>query len=186
MEPLRQGKRRLRLSDHTLAKFGLTRQQANALWAQQGYSCAICCSGGKICVDHDHETNEVRGFICTQCNCMLGFASDVPAVLERGAAYLRNSPTRLPIPARGRAVRRYQREIEAVVGDPTLTSGSARARALAAQTGMSFNAARMKVRRASGHVRSCDQPDTARGAIGENWRKLAPTALTGERSGGDT
>jgi len=39
-------------------------------------------------VDHDHNTDHVRGLLCKHCNQALGFAGDDPAVLESLARYL--------------------------------------------------------------------------------------------------
>lgn len=54
--------------------------------------CAIC---GRVFnrdllpqIDHDHETEKVRGFLCLNCNCMLGFARDKVRVLAAGIVYL--------------------------------------------------------------------------------------------------
>lgn len=63
----------------------------------QGQVCAVCGSDdpkgnvhGQWATDHDHGTGLVRGILCNTCNCMLGFAGDVPSTLELGAAYLRH------------------------------------------------------------------------------------------------
>lgn len=54
--------------------------------------CEICGEAfsdenGKV-VDHCHETNGVRGFLCNPCNKMLGFARDRPAVMFSAGNYL--------------------------------------------------------------------------------------------------
>jgi hypothetical protein len=78
-----------------LALYGLKPADYDAMLAAQGGACAICGEPGKtwadrnLNVDHDHETNKVRGLLCGRCNCMLGYARDRTDVLERGAAYLR-------------------------------------------------------------------------------------------------
>ena len=53
----------------------------------QGGTCAVC-SGPAQHVDHDHETGEVRGVLCFNCNQALGNARDDAAVLRRLARYL--------------------------------------------------------------------------------------------------
>lgn len=77
------------------SKFGLTPERYAEMRAEQGYGCAICGrpEGGPtaLAIDHDHETGQVRGLLCTQCNIGLGqFADDVDR-LRAAAAYLERS-----------------------------------------------------------------------------------------------
>jgi hypothetical protein len=55
--------------------------------------CAICGdpppTGKRQHVDHDHDTDEVRGLLCGRCNRMLGQAQDSEARLLQGVEYLR-------------------------------------------------------------------------------------------------
>jgi len=44
--------------------------------------CEVCGFAGKICWDHNHETGKFRGWICHQCNIILGMCRDsVPQLL---------------------------------------------------------------------------------------------------------
>ena len=43
-------------------------------------------------LDHAHDTDEMRGYICNNCNLGLGHFDDNPAFLERAAAWVRKSP----------------------------------------------------------------------------------------------
>ena len=53
----------------------------------QGGTCAVC-PGPPQHVDHDHETGEVRGILCFNCNQALGNARDDVQVLRGLARYL--------------------------------------------------------------------------------------------------
>ena len=61
----------------------------------QGGVCAICKRTetnpryDHLGVDHDHNTGQVRGLLCSMCNQALGMLSDSPEILEEAVAYLR-------------------------------------------------------------------------------------------------
>ena len=53
--------------------------------------CEVCGrSGGRwsICLDHDHATGIIRGWLCGSCNRALGYVSDNPQLLRQLASYL--------------------------------------------------------------------------------------------------
>lgn len=55
-------------------RWGLTRDREIRLRAFQHGRCAICREPGKkLCVDHDHTTDAIRGLLCGPCNMRLGF-----------------------------------------------------------------------------------------------------------------
>lgn len=58
--------------------------------------CAICGgteSKDRLCLDHCHTTNKMRGLLCKHCNFILGLAKDNPDILQRAAEYLITSAT---------------------------------------------------------------------------------------------
>lgn len=72
------------------AKYGLTPNQALAIYEQQGRKCGICNKPRKLAklyVDHDHKTNEVRGLLCPRCNNGVAFVEDKD-FLEKAQEYL--------------------------------------------------------------------------------------------------
>lgn len=83
--------------NHQLVKrYGITLEDYDRMFFAQGGRCMICMeapSPGKIlCVDHCHDSGEVRGLLCTQCNTMIGMAerhNHAEEVLKRGAEYVR-------------------------------------------------------------------------------------------------
>lgn len=74
-----------------LKKYGMTLEQWDALAAQYPV-CPGCQrpfgAGFYPCVDHDHNTGEIRGMLCNGCNKAVGFAVDDPNTLRSLAAYL--------------------------------------------------------------------------------------------------
>lgn len=66
----------------------------NELLIRQNGFCAICNSSAKenrrLCVDHCHETNKVRGILCDDCNTGIGKLKDI-INLEKAIQYLKDS-----------------------------------------------------------------------------------------------
>lgn len=77
-------------------RYGLTKEQYEALYEAQGGVCYICrrATGRrkKLAVDHDHATGYVRGLLCSPCNGMLAHARDTVEVFHRAASYLEFPP----------------------------------------------------------------------------------------------
>jgi hypothetical protein len=75
-------------------RYGLDWEEFTGLLAKQGGGCAICGAtkgnekSDRLFVDHDHKTGKVRGLLCHQCNCMLGYSRDEVSNLRRGIQYL--------------------------------------------------------------------------------------------------
>lgn len=73
-------------------KYGLNPSEFNAMLNSQGNGCAICGeqfeSPSHACVDHDHQTSEVRGLLCRKCNSGIGQFNDKLNLLERAVEYL--------------------------------------------------------------------------------------------------
>lgn len=75
--------------------FGLLPDEYEARWTRQRGKCAICRSAltdkPHPHIDHDPRTMRVRGLLCASCNMALGYLKDDPTVIDRAAAYLRDS-----------------------------------------------------------------------------------------------
>jgi len=87
-----------------LRRYNLTAEQYDAMFAAQGYRCAICkrdtfARGRGWAVDHDHSCCPgltscgkcVRGILCGNCNTGIGAMEDNPAYLAAAIEYLRNA-----------------------------------------------------------------------------------------------
>jgi hypothetical protein len=81
------------------SNYGMSPQQYEALHQAQGGKCLICKTsnpggqGGKLHVDHSHETGKVRGLLCTNCNRGLGFFQDQIENLTAAINYLTHAET---------------------------------------------------------------------------------------------
>ena len=73
------------------SKYGISREQVEALHHEQDGRCAICHDPVHLVVDHDHVTGTVRGLICHACNKGLGLFRDSQYLFERAALYLRDN-----------------------------------------------------------------------------------------------
>ena len=82
--------------DRTLRKlYGIGADEYHDLLQAQGGGCAICGttengSGRRLAVDHDHDTDAVRGVLCENCNFGLGSLQDSISLLENAIHYLRS------------------------------------------------------------------------------------------------
>lgn len=73
--------------------YKITQEQYNQLLLKQENRCAICSKhrddlDRELCVDHNHETNKVRGLLCYHCNVALGYMKDNITALLSAAKYL--------------------------------------------------------------------------------------------------
>lgn len=90
--------------------YGITPDEYDELRATQGYRCAICqrheddlpstkvgrprLGGGpstqamKLHVDHDHDTNAIRGLLCWSCNTGIGVFQDRVDWMTSAIAYV--------------------------------------------------------------------------------------------------
>jgi hypothetical protein len=77
-----------------LAKFGMTQEDYDSMIAAQGGTCAICRAtsadsvGRRLHIDHNHQTGEVRGLLCGNCNLGIGKFGDNPDRMVKAVQYL--------------------------------------------------------------------------------------------------
>ena len=76
--------------------YGMTLGEYDSIRLRQGNRCAACrrypAKEGRLsmrlAVDHDHETNRLRGLLCHSCNIALGWAEDSSDRLRMLADYI--------------------------------------------------------------------------------------------------
>lgn len=78
------------LKDARKRRYGVDDASFQRMLQEQGSCCAICSSvlGQEACVDHNHQTGQVRGLLCKPCNMALGLFWDDPKILNNAAYYL--------------------------------------------------------------------------------------------------
>jgi hypothetical protein len=80
-------------------KYGLSIEEYEAALQKQAGVCAICgCmetekhqngTVKKLNVDHNHETGQVRGLLCSRCNRVIGYTKENKELLKSIVDYLR-------------------------------------------------------------------------------------------------
>ena len=74
-----------------IKKYGISEEQYELLFNEQRGVCKICGlpeKGRNLAIDHNHETQEVRGLLCLKCNVTLGFVKDNPILLRKMTEYV--------------------------------------------------------------------------------------------------
>lgn len=70
------------------SKYGMGAEDYEYIANRQNYRCAICYKEDRLYVDHDHDTGQVRGLLCHQCNIGLGNFKDDEKLLGEALRYL--------------------------------------------------------------------------------------------------
>ena len=81
-----------------LRRYGISADEYQTLLANQNFVCPICeveisetleyKAKRPVVVDHNHETGEVRGILCSGCNLVLGHARENTTILYKAIVYL--------------------------------------------------------------------------------------------------
>lgn len=80
---------------HLKVKYGLELEVYEKMYSEQNKLCLICqqpepCSRNTfLAVDHCHETNKIRGLLCSNCNRGLGLFKDSVEILQNAINYLK-------------------------------------------------------------------------------------------------
>ena len=78
-----------------LTSYGISLEQYNQMFVNQNGLCAICFNREvksntiKLSVDHNHQTNKIRGLLCNNCNKGLGDFKDSKDLLFKAIKYLK-------------------------------------------------------------------------------------------------
>lgn len=82
-----------RRADHLRQMYGMSLEDYDILLANQDNKCAICkcVVSSVLCVDHNHNTNAVRGLLCKACNSAIGLLKEDCSILQSAIEYLNSS-----------------------------------------------------------------------------------------------
>ncbi len=74
-------------------RYKITEKDYGDMFIKQNGVCAICGNPPKIKlhVDHCHNTNKIRGLLCSPCNMSLGLLKDSVEFLGKAMEYLKNN-----------------------------------------------------------------------------------------------
>lgn len=70
-------------------RYGLAPDDYERMCNEQEFRCACCRREAPLFVDHDHDTDEIRGLLCHNCNVGIGHLGDDIAGLEKALDYMR-------------------------------------------------------------------------------------------------
>lgn len=81
-------------------RYGITLEEKNKIISSQGNRCPICqdefsskSSSKMACIGHCHQSGEIRGVLCRNCNTILGYLRERIDSLERMISYLKRYKT---------------------------------------------------------------------------------------------
>ena len=75
-------------------RYGIRIEDFDRMWDEQKGRCAVCREPmQRPCVDHNHETGEVRKLLCHGCNVLVGYLETRRDTLEAAFRYLSFSLT---------------------------------------------------------------------------------------------
>ena len=93
LERHREYSRQYRKDNSDKVRMSWERNKYGACKEDFGYEeCWICGSTHRLCIDHDHNTGEVRGLLCSGCNSALGHFKDNTESMMKAVNYLKDGP----------------------------------------------------------------------------------------------
>lgn len=83
-------KGKLSMRRDNVSRYGISLSDFDRMKSEQNGACAICkeVTEETLHIDHCHESNNVRGLLCTACNKGLGCFKDNPEALAEAIRYL--------------------------------------------------------------------------------------------------
>jgi hypothetical protein len=79
-----------RRNNDYIRRYGISYNQKEIMAEKQSNLCAICFkyfSINDLCVDHNHETNQIRELLCKKCNQAFGMLNEDIQTIENMIKY---------------------------------------------------------------------------------------------------
>ena len=75
---------------HLKRKYGITPETYEGLLSQQEGKCGMCGETPRLrlVVDHDHNTDKVRGLLCFKCNTFIGYIETSKDIVGEAMVYM--------------------------------------------------------------------------------------------------
>ena len=78
------------------SRYNISTEQLEVMYKEQGDCCKICNTHKYntprgLFIDHNHDTLEVRGLLCSHCNTAIGMLKDDPKLLDKAKQYLKTN-----------------------------------------------------------------------------------------------
>lgn len=74
------------------SNYNITIETYNVMLKSQDSKCAICRQDcvvkSRLSIDHNHQTGQVRGLLCSRCNVLIGMAREDISILKSAIDYL--------------------------------------------------------------------------------------------------
>lgn len=93
-----QSRRKYNRSAALKRRYGITVEEYDAMYEEQHGVCLVCSKPStkldgygniaRLHVDHNHDTGEVRGLLCNNCNTALGLLKESPEIIRRLGDYI--------------------------------------------------------------------------------------------------
>ncbi len=84
-----------RREQRLLKKYGISTDEYERMAESQEWKCKICDEAqedrSKFHVDHCHDTQILRGLLCSRCNQAIGLMRDDPLIMRKAAQYVEHA-----------------------------------------------------------------------------------------------
>jgi hypothetical protein len=74
--------------------YGITVEERDALFAENGGLCQICSKETALHIDHCHASGMIRGALCQKCNTGIGMLGDTKEMIQKALDYFERSEVR--------------------------------------------------------------------------------------------